>query len=121
MRRVFELLVLFAIFIPVLFFAWLNSQNVTTVTLWPWPEPVEYADVPVVLVVAAAFGIGVIVTLLLAGVELLKRNIQLRQSQRQIRSLEAERDDLRNLPLREELRAAAEHDEGSPSQPPLGV
>ena len=113
MRRVFELLVLLGIFLPVLFFAWLNSQTVTTVSLWPG---VEY-DVPVVFVVAAAFGIGVIITLLLAGLELLKRNIQLRQAQKKIRALEAERDELRNLPLKEELQSS---EPDTSMHPPLG-
>ena len=63
---------------------------------------------------AAAFGVGVLLTLALAGVEILKRNLQLRGAARKIRTLEAERDELRNLPLTEELRAASEEEDHLP-------
>ena len=46
-------------------------------------------------------------TLLTVGLVWLRKNVQIRQLRKSIRKLEAELDDLRNQPLREELRAAA--------------
>lgn len=113
MRRVFEMIILLAIFAAGIFFAFINRDNHTTVGVW-WEK--EYT-VPVVVVVAAAFGVGVLLTMLLAGVEIMKRNMQLRGASRRIRTLEAERDELRNLPLKEELRAAPD-DVESAALPP---
>lgn len=113
MRRILEMIVLLLIFVVGIFFAWINKDHQTQISLWMD----RVYQVPVVVVVAASFGVGVLITMILAGVEVLKRNMALRSASRRIRNLEAERDELRNLPLAEELRATAT-EEALPEPPP---
>jgi len=117
MRRIFEMIVLLVIFVVGIFFAWINKDHQTQISLWMD----RTYQVPVVVVVAASFGIGVLITMVLSGVEILKRNMALRSASRRIRNLEAERDELRNLPLAEELRATAAEEALPESSPETGI
>jgi uncharacterized membrane protein YciS (DUF1049 family) len=117
MRRILEMIVLLVIFVVGIFFAWINKDHQTQISLWTD----RIYQVPVVVVVAASFGTGVLITMVLAGVEILKRNVQLRGAARRIRKLESERDELRNLPLAEELRATAAEEALPEPSPDSGI
>jgi uncharacterized membrane protein YciS (DUF1049 family) len=105
MRRIFELVTLAFICVAILYFTLLNLEHPAQFTYWRGHDtPV----LPIIVFVGLAFAAGVLVTILTVGIEWLRKNVQIRQLRRSIKRLEGELDDVRNQPLREELRAAAQ-------------
>jgi uncharacterized membrane protein YciS (DUF1049 family) len=114
MRRAFELVTLAVICVAILYFTLLNLEHPAQFTYWPDRHtPV----LPIIVFVGLAFAAGVLVTILTVGLEWLRKNVQIRQLRRNVKRLEAELEDVRNQPLREELRAAAQEAGAAPPDP----
>jgi uncharacterized membrane protein YciS (DUF1049 family) len=113
MRRFLELLIMIAIGVAIVILTQLNLENMAQFTYWPGHTS---PTLSVIVFVMLAFAAGVGVTMLAMGVEWVRKNVLVLQLRMKVKRLEEELEDLRNLPLREELRAAAEEAGGTPEE-----
>jgi len=117
MRRFLELLLVVVICVAILFFTLLNLENMAQFTYWPARTS---PTLSVIVFVGIAFAAGVAVTMLAMGIEWVRKGVQVLQLQKRIRRLEEEAQELRSLPLREGLRAAAQEAAAGTREAPAG-
>ncbi len=110
-RRIIAL----AVFVLLLLGGWsFAHKHGATVTIDYWLG--EWVDVPLWLALVASFGLGVVLTGLLSGLEMARMGLVSRRYRSAVRGLEEEVHQLRNLPLaapEAELAEATGGEEGS--------
>lgn len=110
MSAILKVLFYLALAIVLVGLAYLNSDQVVTVTYLP---AASIADVPVFLVILGSMFLGVLIAGIVGAVEQVRARMRSRELERQIEELEAEVRELRNLPINEGLLHQEESDDRS--------
>lgn len=112
MNAIAKVLLYLAVVIALVALAYLNVEERVNVTFYPGTV---LEGVPVFLVILGSIFVGVLIAGVIGAVEQIRHRFRERDMSRQLKELEAELRELRNLPISEGL---LEQDEGPSSWVP---
>ena len=120
MGRISEIVIILVIFGLLTLFTIMNLDNLADLNCFYWNgEFITIKAKPVIFYMMLSFGVGVLFSFLLATIEKIKKNREIRKLKKQLNKMEIEIKSLRNLPISEELQGLKEEETGE-GTPPIG-